>query len=105
MKDKLLKLKLPTRVNYEITYLCNQRCCFCYNEEQKGLHPTLSDIKKILDKLFDSEIYNVVLTGGEPTSHPDFLKILEYMKDKGFSIGIVTNITLITKISIASNKD
>ena len=79
---------------YNITYKCNQRCLFCaadlkYDNEQEEM--------KLIDIIRDFEEKNVgvgdrvIINGGEPTVHKEFLKILEAIRDRGAYIDLFTN--------------
>ncbi|MFH1182764.1 MAG: anaerobic ribonucleoside-triphosphate reductase activating protein [Candidatus Moraniibacteriota bacterium] len=74
---------------------CNFRCPFCHNPElvtdldKTPIYPW-EEIDKFLDKK-KGWIDAIMITGGEPTIHPDLLKILKIIKDKGYLTGIATN--------------
>ena len=78
-----------------ITPVCNNRCLMCcspINQQTMTEHPSLEGyIKKEVDKL--GEMNEIYFTGGEPTSHPDIFRIIEYIKTKNQKarINIVTN--------------
>ncbi|MCG2686575.1 radical SAM protein, partial [Candidatus Parcubacteria bacterium] len=78
-------------VSWELTYLCNQRCKWCYleNFQQKGLSENsiinLSKELKQVGALF------LLLTGGEIFLRPDTLDIIEYLENEGFVLEIKTN--------------
>ncbi|MHA2168979.1 MAG: radical SAM protein [Candidatus Kariarchaeaceae archaeon] len=70
----------------EITELCNMKCtiCFASSEPAKGLHhKSLEDIEQMIATLerSEGEANVVMLSGGEPTVHPDFLLILQRMQE------------------------
>ena len=68
-----------------ITHNCNLRCSFCFAKEAGYSETDLidfKDVKKIVDFCDDTQIKYIVLTGGEPTLHPDIIKIIEYINDK-----------------------
>jgi MoaA/NifB/PqqE/SkfB family radical SAM enzyme len=60
-----------------LTLKCNQNCLFCCAKDS-NTHFKFPEIKKALLKLKERSPKNIVLaiTGGEPTIHPDFFKIL-----------------------------
>ncbi|QBN17723.1 radical SAM protein [Flavobacterium nackdongense] len=70
----------------EVTDRCNLTCPTCYanSSPNYGRHRTLHEI----DKMFDVVVANegepdvVQISGGEPTVHPDFFKILDIAKSK-----------------------
>lgn len=73
-----------------ITDICNYKCRNCpYKMRDKKIIP-YEDIKKYIDES-DNIIQGVVLSGGEPTLHPDFIKILSYLNKKGKYITILSN--------------
>jgi uncharacterized radical SAM superfamily Fe-S cluster-containing enzyme len=70
----------------EITDRCNLTCPVCYAESSPtyGRHRTLEEVDKMLDIIVANEGRPdvVQLSGGEPTIHPDFFKILDLAKSK-----------------------
>ena len=68
----------------EINEACNLACpvCFANATDIHGSHRSLEDIERMLDSLVESEGEPdlVQLSGGEPTIHPDFFKILDAVK-------------------------
>ncbi len=84
--------EFPLRVDLALTYKCNNACGHCYVERDPD-YPELQtkEIKKILDKLWEIGVPHVALTGGEPTTRPDFLEIVEYGQENGFVMGVITN--------------
>ena len=79
-----------------IGYECNHQCMCCPLTTYDRLHRrlTFEEIKKrvALIKRQDT-VPHIVLSGGEPMLHPDFLKILEFVADEGFHITILSNST------------
>ena len=78
-------------ITWEVTGNCTYDCRYCvlhYKEPYK--YPT-GTIKLINDL---SKSKNIILTlfGGEPTAHPDFLKILEEL-DSSLDLGVFTNLS------------
>ena len=61
----------PIRIEFELTEACNLRCTFCYNSRQP-LYTSLEKASAILESLARQGVLEIVLTGGEPTLHPDF---------------------------------
>jgi radical SAM protein with 4Fe4S-binding SPASM domain len=76
MAGKEMKDYLPvTRVELELTEACNLFCKFCYNSQKPV---TNKKAELIIDRLSQGGIFELILTGGEPTLHPRFFEILEY---------------------------
>jgi uncharacterized radical SAM superfamily Fe-S cluster-containing enzyme len=70
----------------EVTDRCNLTCPTCYasSSPTHGRHRTLEEIEFMLDAIVASEGQPdvVQLSGGEPTIHPEFFKILDVAKSK-----------------------
>ncbi|KAF0183300.1 MAG: radical sam domain-containing protein [Hyphomonadaceae bacterium] len=68
----------------ELTDRCNLTCPTCYaaSSPSAGTHRTLQEIERMFDIVVASEgTPDVVqLSGGEPTLHPDFFKIMDMAK-------------------------
>ena len=80
---------------FKITYLCNDSCPFClvYNHRQRGV-PVLSFddiVRNTRYFLKKYDISRIVVTGGEPSTHPDFFKILKYFRSKTIPVNLITN--------------
>jgi hypothetical protein len=63
----------------EVTDHCNLECPICIVNNQYGNHIDRRTFAGIIDRLIESEGYceSVALSGGEPTSHPDILGLIE----------------------------
>ncbi|MBN2535920.1 MAG: radical SAM protein [Spirochaetales bacterium] len=86
-------LSAPSKVYFEITRKCNLLCKHCYNRSRINFP---GEIKKeilfaIIDELELYGTFEIRLTGGEPTLHPDFFEILDYLTDRDFFISLGTN--------------
>ena len=78
-----------------IWYACNQKCtgCPCTLHVDKSKNMTFEEIKKLFESniLGCEETINVTISGGEPTLHPDFLKIIRYFCKNDIGITLLTN--------------
>ena len=70
----------------EITDRCNLTCPTCYamSSPHYGRHRTVEEVEAMLDIIVknEGEPDVVQISGGEPTIHPDFFKILDIAKTK-----------------------
>jgi uncharacterized radical SAM superfamily Fe-S cluster-containing enzyme len=70
----------------EVTDRCNLACPTCYanSAPNYGRHRTLEEIEKMFDTVVanEGEPEVVQISGGEPTVHPEFFKILDIAKSK-----------------------
>lgn len=93
--NKLGRALIPLRYFFELTYLCNLNCPYCYvGSERKKDELTTQEWFSIIDQL---PFYSfVTLVGGEPLLRKDFIPILEYAAKKTFGkLNVVTNGILI----------
>ena len=92
-------LSAPLIVWFEITRACNLPCKHCYVEAGPPRHNELTtpEILTILDQLKVKGVFALVLVGGEPMLHPNFVEIVNYAHDLGFVISIASNGTYITQ--------
>jgi hypothetical protein len=79
------KRTLPELVDLKITDKCDKGCSYCYQgSTPKGKHAPLSNVTKaIAAACYDGQVIEVAIGGGEPTSHPQFDKILRSCKSYG----------------------
>ncbi|OQB09494.1 MAG: Cyclic pyranopterin monophosphate synthase 1 [Candidatus Omnitrophica bacterium ADurb.Bin205] len=89
-KEKAVKIK---RQWVRLTRACNNRCLFCLdNEAQDGSCIDFSIIKDTLERGRAINAKKAILSGGEPTLHPELFKIIRAARDLGYSeIQIITN--------------
>lgn len=75
----------------EIDNYCNSKCIYCYNNIRSNEQLSLKDFENIILKLKKIGIKCVILTGGEPTLHPNLLKFLNILKENNMIVGMSTN--------------
>jgi radical SAM protein with 4Fe4S-binding SPASM domain len=92
----------------ELTQRCNLECVHCYCRQNAG-DPSIrsreltgTEICEIVDQIAEEGCLHLLLTGGEPLLHKDFLDIYDYIHERGFLVQLFTNGTLITS-SIADH--
>lgn len=90
---RMSSLCAPTRLFLVITKQCNLQCIHCSNNSGKTrkdeLH--LFDVKTIVDQFHEMGGFEIGINGGEPLCHPDFFKIVEYIRLKDIPIYLNTN--------------
>lgn len=90
-------------IAWELTRSCNLSCRHCRASSKYGPYPgelTTSECFKVMDDiaLFSSPV--VILTGGEPLLREDVFEIAKYGKDKGLTMVMAPNGTLLTEDNI-----
>ncbi len=74
----------------QIIRQCNQQCLFCSSPDN-GLILDYRKIIKDIDDYIKECCNGIILTGGEPTLHPDLPKIIAYGAEKNKEVRIITN--------------
>ena len=105
MRKFAVELSSPTSVDIAITKKCNHRCVHCYNvwrtdSDNSDVCKVLTDeqIRTITDELVKNDIWRATLTGGEPLAELDVLyKLILSLKKHGISLGMNTNLSLMTE--------
>jgi MoaA/NifB/PqqE/SkfB family radical SAM enzyme len=85
------------RLSVELTNICNLHCSYCLRDEDDLYHTPanflapeffaqiVSDARKVMG------ITNLTFTGGEPTLHPKFDRLLEIAEGNQLLVSFVTN--------------
>lgn len=86
-------LSWPAIYALELTPACNNRCAGCSNIYSQARQPTATDAATWERWLaeFGPEAVQIRLTGGEPTLHPEFFRILAAATAYGAQVTIFTN--------------
>jgi MoaA/NifB/PqqE/SkfB family radical SAM enzyme len=76
-----------------ITGLCNNNCLFCLDGSRAdNFHKKKDEILGIIKKARDDGCTKLVLSGGEPTIHPDIIDFVAHAKGLGFGkIQVISN--------------
>jgi len=84
----------PDLVDYKVTNACLKNCQWCYQDSvPNGKHADINLIKQTFPKLRDMGVFEIAIGGGEPTSHPQFIEILESAKAVGITPNFSTQST------------
>lgn len=82
---------------YDISVPCNYRCIYCRNDwenPENCTQPDFEQVKAVIDKISDWNIKKIILTGGEFFTIPYWKEVLSCAKEKGFTIWLITNASL-----------
>lgn len=87
----------PRRLTIELTNICNLHCSYCLRDDEALYHSPAEYISpEFLEKLIHEArdvmgVSHLVFTGGEPTLHPRFTRLLDIGAANGLTMGFVTN--------------
>ncbi len=87
------KMPAPFLIVWNFTNMCNLRCKHCYQRADKPLPDELSLKEKLMlvDQLDKAGVAAIALSGGEPTIHPDFYRIVSEISSRGMYAAVATN--------------
>ena len=92
--------KYPQILHVELTGTCNYMCSHCYkNASNNGKNLDFNFLNQKIYKEFKGFIPFIHFTGGEPTLHEDFGKIVDLFKE-GYTLQLTTNGSQITSYPI-----
>jgi len=69
---------------------CNHFCGFCSNPTTPYTHD-FDSMKVLVDDFVRRGYFGVILTGGEPTLHPELPRICAYAREQGLHVRMITN--------------
>ncbi len=96
---------VPREVTYEITHRCNFSCVHCYCPSEAGEELAEKEIRKLLGNLARAGVLHVTFTGGEPFMRRCLFNVMEEARAMRFSVGIITNGSLLDADGIQRLKD
>ena len=101
-KENIMTVAIPSTVWLAVTSACNNRCSWCYAQNNDGqssaekenspsLMMALEDVKLLLKTLSEVGVKRCILVGGEPTLHPSLKEIIAQIRLAGMESVLVTN--------------
>lgn len=90
-----MEKKKYSRVYVEITNICNRSCSFCPGTKRSPRRMTLEEFSQIANALVGITDYIYFHVMGEPLTHPDLPKMINYATSLGFKCAVTTNGTLL----------
>ena len=108
---KAANSRTPLSGTFELTPLCNMNCRMCYvrltkqQQESVGTLHTADEWIRIAEKAKEQGLLYLLLTGGEPFTHPEFRTILKTLHHMGFILTVNTNATMIDENVVAWLKE
>ncbi|GAB6086890.1 radical SAM/SPASM domain-containing protein [Alkaliphilus crotonatoxidans] len=85
-------LASPMMLIWEITAKCPQNCIYCYNNSPRQVDELSSrQLFDVADQLIESKLFNICVTGGEPTMRPEYFDLIRYLRLAGINVGTVVS--------------
>ena len=87
-----------SRVTLRVTDHCNLKCIHCFLGDNRINHfLPISSIEKLFSVFHEYRVMTVLITGGEPLSHPQILEILKLANRYALPFRLSTNATLLNE--------
>jgi sulfatase maturation enzyme AslB (radical SAM superfamily) len=83
-----MNFPIPYQVLWDLGRLCNYDCSYCWpnvhnrHEQHKNYNDLINTCNKVIDDWSHGETIRWNFGGGEPTLHPQFLDMLQYLKSR-----------------------
>jgi len=84
----------PVFINLDLTVACNYRCTHCIDWDVLNTKHRLAEdeLRASIELMRERGLKSVILIGGgEPTLYPGFVGFVDFLKDLGLQVAIVTN--------------
>lgn len=85
------------RIYIEISNICNLQCTFCPVVERDKKIMSFADFQHVINEAKPLAKEVCLHLMGEPTAHPEFVKIVKYCEEIGVQLKITTNGLLVKK--------
>lgn len=83
---------VPMDMSVDITLRCDLKCVHCYADAgPRNDVLSTEELCTVLQKIRAAGVAKIVLTGGDPPAHPDFLEILTFCAQRFLIVDVATN--------------
>ena len=87
----------PEFIILDITHRCNLKCNVCEIRKDRPIDEfTTQEVKNLINQAISWGVSEFVLSGGEPLVREDIFEILNFVKEKQYHVGILSNGILLT---------
>lgn len=82
----------PDFIILDITHRCNLKCNICEIRKDEPIKELTTDqVKDLIKQSIDWGVGEFVLSGGEPVLRNDIFEILDFVKEKKYHLGVLSN--------------
>lgn len=87
------------KVCWNLTNKCNKDCTYCFRElEENAL--SLEQNLSIMKKLYNAGVTHITFAGGEPLMYPNLEELLQYGRQIGMEMSLITNGSILRSITL-----
>lgn len=96
-------MKKKYKINLHILEACNFKCRQCFSKFGTKETLPVEDWKKIVDNcIAGADVAEFNIAGGEPMLYPGLVELVQYIRDKGVKVSLITNGSLMDEEWIKS---
>lgn len=100
---------VPEYIQFFPTLRCNRHCGFCFNRGLETESEIAADsFERLAGKMLDAGIEEIDILGGEPTLHPDIVRLIDKAAALKLRLNLSTNgtnVALLEHLSSAYDRD
>ena len=91
-KKRKETLKKKYKINLHILEACNFKCRQCFSKFGTEKLLPVKDWEKIVDNcIAGADVTEFNIAGGEPMLYPELVELVQYIRDKGVKVSLITN--------------
>lgn len=84
--------RIPELIILDVTHRCNLRCNICeIAKDEPGIELATDEIKNLIEQSVCWGVKDLALSGGEALLRDDIFEILEFVRERKYNFGILTN--------------
>lgn len=96
-------MKKKYKINLHILEACNFKCRQCFSKFGTKKLLSVKDWEKIVDNcIAGADVAEFNIAGGEPMLYPGLVELVQYIRDKGVKVSLITNGSLMDEEWIKS---
>jgi radical SAM protein with 4Fe4S-binding SPASM domain len=96
VSNKKENISSPFNVTLQITDKCNLRCGHCHRNKNGSRIMSFDEFKKIIKDLRKNNVFNINISGGEPTTVKGLKRMIKFANKIGLKTTMSTNNVLMT---------
>jgi len=101
LKEEISSQLLPDKpqlIIVDVTHRCNMQCNICdIRRDASPEELSTAQIKEIISQAKEWGVRDLALSGGEPLVREDIFQVLDFVKELGYRIGVITNGFILTE--------
>ncbi len=102
--EKVKKIIDLKKALIKIQYQCNNNCLFCHALDKRNIPPLrFHQIINKINQALQIGAEMILFSGGEPTLHPDFPKVVNSLWQRKIPWGLITNGRLLSYRKLSEN--